>query len=170
MNKSLRALADHVRCCPSATPREQDAARAALSQGRGPVKREIATVAFAERRRAETESAEAVRIAAEYGAVLDRAGDACELSGARGTDLDPLVIHHIVYGQGVDRDAVTWAELMIRVRDSIHKAIHRSPLRWEDEMKEWAASHGYTRAWNEIDRRCEKARGAAARAERESAR
>jgi hypothetical protein len=133
------------------------------TKGKGPVKVKTASVEFAERRRAKNESAEAVRIVAEYGAVLDRAGDKCELSGAVGTDLDPLVIHHIVYGQGVNRDAVTWAELMIRVRDSIHTAIHRDPTRWAVELKVWAADHGYARAWNEIDRRCEKARAASRR-------
>jgi hypothetical protein len=169
MNKSLRALADHVRCCPSATPREQAAARAALSQGRGPVKREIATVAFAERRRAQDEEREAARKAAEYDAVERRAGARCEVTGAALSVTNSLVIHHIVYGQGVDRDKVTVADLMIRVLGSVHRQIHRSPLLWEREMKEWAASHGYTRAWNEIDRRCEsaRARGSAARAERE---
>jgi hypothetical protein len=55
MNKSLRALADHVRCCPSATPREQAAARAALSQRRAPAKVKAESVAFAERRQAETD-------------------------------------------------------------------------------------------------------------------
>jgi 5-methylcytosine-specific restriction endonuclease McrA len=72
MNKTARLLADHVRCCPSATPREQAAARAALSQGRGPVKREIATVAFVERRRAEDEVALSAADAEAYKAVKRR--------------------------------------------------------------------------------------------------
>jgi hypothetical protein len=138
-------------------------ARAALSQGRGPAKVKVATVAFAERRRAKDEEREAARKAAEYDAVERRAGARCEVTGAALSVTNSLVIHHIVYGQGVDRDKVTVADLMIRVLGSVHRQIHRSPLLWEREMKEWAASHGYTRAWNEIDRRCEKARAASRR-------
>jgi hypothetical protein len=163
VNRHLSALLKHP------DPEVRDHARALAPKGRRTAKPKAESVAFAERRRAEDEEREDARKAAEYGAVLDRAGDACELTGARGTDLDPLVIHHIVYGQGVDRDAVTWAELMVRVRESIHRAIHRDPTRWAVELKVWARGHGYTRAWTEVARRCAKAAEAraAARAERE---
>lgn len=115
-----------------------------------------AATAHHEAVRAKAVEAEEARQAEVYAEVALRAGDRCELSGAGGTDLDRLVNHHLLYGSGVDRDKATQTDLVIRIRDSLHKLIHRNPSALSEDVLRWCVAYGYSRAWKVFEKRLDK--------------